>query len=47
MYFGVPGAELSVTGPIAVRVLELESSCNGIPDLLTVTTFTVKPWQVD
>ncbi len=47
MYFGVPGAEVSVTGPIAVKVFELERSCNGIQDLLTVTTFTVSPLQLE
>jgi hypothetical protein len=46
-YFGVPGAEVSVSGPMAVNVFELERSCSGIPDLPTVTTFTVNPWQVE
>jgi len=47
MYFGVPGAEASVIGPAAVRVFVVESSCSGIPTLLTVTTLSVKPWQVE
>jgi hypothetical protein len=47
MYFGVPGDEVSVIGPAAVRVFVVERSCSGIPTLLTVTTFTVKPWQVE
>ena len=47
MYFGMPGTELSVTGPIGVKVLVVERSCSGIPTLVTVTTLSVKPWQVE
>jgi hypothetical protein len=43
MYFGVAWAELSVIGPLAVKVLVVERSCSGIPDFETVTTFTVRP----
>lgn len=43
MYFGVPGDEVSVIGPAAVRVFAVERSCSGIPTLLTVIAFTVRP----
>jgi hypothetical protein len=47
MYCGVPAAEVSVIGPAAVRLLVVERSCSGIPDFVTVTTFTVNPWQFE
>jgi len=47
MYFGVPGEEVSVIGPAAVRVFVVESSCSGIPTLLTVIALSDKPWQVE
>ena len=38
MYFGAPGADISVCGPICVKVLAVARTC-GVP-LLTVTVLT-------